>query len=285
MLSSGLGDGLLSAEDERWTCSAASWRRFSHRKTMSGLHPGDDGGSQRSEPRAGAPGAAHHQVDIAAEASRVTLDVLVRTIFSDGLGCDAEELRAAIGEYFKTIGQIDPLDLMGVPASVPRLSHLRVRSTLRFFELRSTRSSPRGDGGSRQNRRCRQRYPYAVAQRARSGNRPAHDRGRGALQHPHLHRRGPRDDGEHHDLVAVPAVAIGRMVRAGRSGSAARARRPDRRPRRPAGRDPRRHRRGDPALSADRRDQPRGHGAGRARRRKGQARHDGGDRALCAAPP
>jgi cytochrome P450 len=36
--------------------------------------------------------------------------------------------------YFNTIGKIDPLDLLGLPPSVPRLSHLRVRSTLRFFE-------------------------------------------------------------------------------------------------------------------------------------------------------
>ena len=43
-------------------------------------------------------------------------------------------LREAMGVYFNTIGKIDPLDLIGLPPSVPRLSHLRVRSTLRFFE-------------------------------------------------------------------------------------------------------------------------------------------------------
>jgi hypothetical protein len=73
-------------------------------------------------------------IDVAAEASRLTLDVLERTIFSDGFGRDAEELRDAMGVYFNTIGKIDPLDLIGLPPSVPRLSHLRVRSTLRFFE-------------------------------------------------------------------------------------------------------------------------------------------------------
>jgi cytochrome P450 len=66
--------------------------------------------------------------------SRVTLDVLERTIFSDGFGREAEEIRAAMSTYFNTIGKIDPLDLLGLPPSVPRLSHLRVRSTLRFFE-------------------------------------------------------------------------------------------------------------------------------------------------------
>ena len=38
-------------------------------------------------------------IDVAAEASRLTLDVLERTIFSDGFGRDAEELRDAMGVY------------------------------------------------------------------------------------------------------------------------------------------------------------------------------------------
>jgi cytochrome P450 len=71
---------------------------------------------------------------VAAEMTRVTLDVLERTIFSDGLGCNADELRAAMAIYFETIGRIDPLDLFGVPAFVPRIGRLRARSTLRFFD-------------------------------------------------------------------------------------------------------------------------------------------------------
>src|SRR5205814_201115 len=65
---------------------------------------------------------------------RVTLDVLERTIFSDGLGRDVEEFRTAMATYFNTIGKIGPLDLLGVPSFVPRAAQLRVRSTLRFFE-------------------------------------------------------------------------------------------------------------------------------------------------------
>ena len=36
-------------------------------------------------------------IDVAAEMTRLTLDVLGRTIFSDGFGRDAEEFRAADG--------------------------------------------------------------------------------------------------------------------------------------------------------------------------------------------
>src|SRR5262249_21728527 len=48
------------------------------------------------------------RVDVAAEMTRTTLDVLERTIFSDGLGCEAERFRVAMGTYFNTLGRIDP---------------------------------------------------------------------------------------------------------------------------------------------------------------------------------
>jgi cytochrome P450 len=73
-------------------------------------------------------------IDVAAEMARVTLDVVKRTIFSDGFGSEAEDIRIAMATYFNTIGKISPLDLLGVPDFVPRLGRLRVRSTLKFFE-------------------------------------------------------------------------------------------------------------------------------------------------------
>src|SRR5438874_8050483 len=73
-------------------------------------------------------------IDVAAEMARVTLDAVERTIFSDGFGSDAEQVRVAMANYFNTIGQISPLDVLGVPEFIPRLSRLRVRSTLKFFE-------------------------------------------------------------------------------------------------------------------------------------------------------
>jgi cytochrome P450 len=73
-------------------------------------------------------------IDVAAEMAKVTLDVVERTIFSDGFGSDAEAIRLAMTTYFNTIGKISPLDVLGVPDFLPRLSRFRVRSTLRFFE-------------------------------------------------------------------------------------------------------------------------------------------------------
>jgi cytochrome P450 len=62
------------------------------------------------------------------------LDVLQRTIFSDGLGRDTEQFRAAMATYFDTVGRVGLFDVVAVPAFVPRLNRLRVRSALRFFE-------------------------------------------------------------------------------------------------------------------------------------------------------
>src|SRR5580704_19730311 len=132
VLSSGLGDGLLSAENEQWRAQRRILAPVFARKTILDFAPAMMDAADALTARWRAKDGT--TIDVAAEASRLTLDVLERTIFSDGFGRDAEELREAMGVYFNTIGKIDPLDLIGLPPSVPRLSHLRVRSTLRFFE-------------------------------------------------------------------------------------------------------------------------------------------------------
>jgi cytochrome P450 len=73
-------------------------------------------------------------VDIAVEATRVTLEVLERTIFSDGLGRAPEDIRLAMKGYFETIGRIDPFDMLGVPDFAPRPGRRKLRPMLRVFE-------------------------------------------------------------------------------------------------------------------------------------------------------
>ncbi len=132
VLSAGLGEGLLSAEGDQWRSQRRILAPVFARKTIMDFAPAMLQAAQALTARwRSKDGQA---IDIAAEASRLTLDVLERTIFSDGFGRDAEEIRDAMGVYFNTIGKIDPLDLIGLPPSVPRISHLRVRSTLRVFE-------------------------------------------------------------------------------------------------------------------------------------------------------
>jgi cytochrome P450 len=133
VLSAGLNDGLLSAEGEQWRLQRRVIAPIFARKTVMDFTPAMMGAADVLIKRWSGLGDKA-TIDVAAEMARVTLDVVERTIFSDGFGSDAEEIRTAMVTYFNTIGKISPLDLLGVPCFVPRLGRLRVRSTLKFFE-------------------------------------------------------------------------------------------------------------------------------------------------------
>jgi cytochrome P450 len=133
VLSAGLSEGLLSAEGEQWRLQRRVLAPMFARKTVMDFAPAMMGAAEALINRWSDVGD-RATIDVAAEMARVTLDVVERTIFSDGFGSDAEAIRIAMATYFNTVGKISPLDVLGVPDFVPRLSRLRVRSTLRFFE-------------------------------------------------------------------------------------------------------------------------------------------------------
>jgi hypothetical protein len=70
-------------------------------------------------------------VDVAAEITLLTLDVLALTIFSDGLQSDPDEFRLSMTEYFRAAGRIGLLDLIGAPDYIPRPGRSRIKSTLK----------------------------------------------------------------------------------------------------------------------------------------------------------
>jgi cytochrome P450 len=133
VLSAGLGEGLLSAEGSKWQMQRRTLAPLFAPRTVLDFAPAVLKAvaalCERWRLECG-----ERELDVAAEMTRLTLDVLERTIFSDGLGRDVDEIRSAMGVYFNSIGRISPLDLIGVPDFVPRIGHLRVSSTLRYFE-------------------------------------------------------------------------------------------------------------------------------------------------------
>jgi cytochrome P450 len=133
VLSAGLNDGLLSAEGEQWRQQRRVLAPMFARRTVMDFMPAMMSAAEALIARWSAIGEGA-TIDVAAEMAKITLDVVERTIFSDGFGSDAEDIRMAMATYFNTIGRISPLDLLGVPDFIPRLSRLRVRSTLKFFE-------------------------------------------------------------------------------------------------------------------------------------------------------
>ena len=133
VLSAGLSDGLLSAEGEQWRVQRRVLAPMFARRRVMDFAPAMMAAAEALIDRWSSLGE-RAAIDVAAEMAKVTLDVVERTIFSDGFGSDAEDIRMAMTTYFNTIGKISPLDILGVPDFVPRLSRLRVRSTLKFFE-------------------------------------------------------------------------------------------------------------------------------------------------------
>jgi cytochrome P450 len=132
VLSAGFGDGLLTAEGDEWRAQRRTVAPLFARKTVMQFTPAmlAAAGAMADRWRA----ADGETIDVAAEMGRVALDILVRTIFSDGIGCDMDEFRQSVAAYFSAIGKIGPLDLIGLPGSLPRMAQLKSRSTLRFFD-------------------------------------------------------------------------------------------------------------------------------------------------------
>lgn len=133
VLAPGLGEGLLTAEGE-------IWRRA--RRTLAPLFAPRvvEGFAGIMEARAGAmidrlaPTPEGATVDVAAEMTRVTFDILAGTLFTDGIVSGADRFGDAVTRYFNTVGRLDPLDALGAPDWIPRLGKIQGRPAIRFFE-------------------------------------------------------------------------------------------------------------------------------------------------------
>jgi cytochrome P450 len=133
ILSSGLSDGLLSVEGGRWEVQRRTLAPiFSRRTVASFTAPILAAANELAEKwkRLGT-GAT---IDVAAEMTLVTVNVLALTIFSDGIGGDLNDFRTAMNAYFGVIGRIGALDLFGLPKFLPRPGHLRLLRTMSYFE-------------------------------------------------------------------------------------------------------------------------------------------------------
>jgi cytochrome P450 len=132
VLSNGLNGGLLTAEGEQWRMQRRSLSAVFARRTVTSFAPemmaAIEALVERWRDHEGRP------VDVSADITCLTLDVLRRTIFSEGLGGDPEEFRVVMTEFFNAIGRIDALDLIGAPNFLPRWGRWQARSALRFFD-------------------------------------------------------------------------------------------------------------------------------------------------------
>lgn len=133
ILSSGLADGLLSVEGERWQTQRRMLAPLFSKRTVNSFATAMLNAAERlaDEWTRFGNGAI---VDIAAEMTLITLNVLAMTIFSDGIDEDLNEFRSAMNTYFGVIGRIGALDLLGLPPAIPRPGGARLRRTMGYFE-------------------------------------------------------------------------------------------------------------------------------------------------------
>jgi cytochrome P450/SAM-dependent methyltransferase len=157
ILASGLADGLLSVEGDRWLTQRRTLAPLFARRTVTSFTAAMLAAADRLAERWRSLGTGA-TIDVAAEMALLTLNVLALTIFSDGIAGDYDEFREAMNAYFAVIGRIGALDLLGVPQSFPRPGGGRLRRTMSYFEgiidriidARRGRleASPLGDGPS-----------------------------------------------------------------------------------------------------------------------------------------
>jgi cytochrome P450 len=133
ILATGLADGLLSVEGDRWEVQRRTLAQLFARRTVTSFTDAMLCAADRLSERW--RGFAPDQtVDVAGELTLLTLNVLALTIFSDGIGGDFEDFRSAMNAYFGSVGRIDAFDLLGVPSFVPRPGRSHLLKTMAYFE-------------------------------------------------------------------------------------------------------------------------------------------------------
>jgi cytochrome P450 len=133
ILAPGLGKGIVTAEGEEWRLQRRTIAPLFTPRTVAGFFPAMVEAADRLV-RRWQRRPDGRVVDAALEMTRVTLDVLERTIFTQGVPKDPDALGRAITRYFNSIGRVDPLDIFGFPDWVPRIGRLRARPSIQFFE-------------------------------------------------------------------------------------------------------------------------------------------------------
>ncbi len=133
MLGGGLGTGLLLAEGAEWKAQRRALAPLFSPRHVEGfkrsmVEVADEMAERWSGLRDG------RRIDIASEMARVTLRVLGRTIFSEAMNGPEDTFARAVSRYLDVVGKIDPLDILDMPAWVPRLASAQTKPLIRFFE-------------------------------------------------------------------------------------------------------------------------------------------------------
>jgi cytochrome P450 len=124
-----LRDGLLTAEGEVWRRS---------RKAMAPVFtPRHINGFAAPMLKRAEEFARRYEeggiVDLSRDMTMLTYDILAETLFSGEIAGEAGSFAKQVDRLFETMGRVDPLDLLGAPDWLPRITRLLGRNSLGFF--------------------------------------------------------------------------------------------------------------------------------------------------------
>lgn len=133
ILAPGLGEGLLTAEGEAWKRARRTLAPLFTPRSVAALAERMVAPAERTVARM-LRRRSGRIVDISADMTRVTYDILAETMFSNAIAGGADAFGKALTRYFETQGRIDPLDVLGAPAWLPRIGRWMARPAISFFE-------------------------------------------------------------------------------------------------------------------------------------------------------
>jgi cytochrome P450 len=132
-LEPGLGRGLLTSDGEDWKFQRRTLAPLFQPQAVSDYLPDMVGAVRDRLARFETAASEGATIDVAAEMTALTYDVISRTVFSSELQTSTETMSAAVSHYFAVLGRIDLWDLLKIPSWLPRPAQWRVRSATRVF--------------------------------------------------------------------------------------------------------------------------------------------------------
>ena len=144
-LTPAVGRGLLTAEEESWRLQrrtvAPLFQPAGVTSYLAAMAISVDEMLARWDREVGAT------VDVAREMTRLTYDIISRTVFSNEIETPSDVMGEAITTYFEALGRIDLWDVLPLPRWLPRPAFIRAKpaqkifrdEVLRLFERRRAR--------------------------------------------------------------------------------------------------------------------------------------------------
>ncbi|MBK8457898.1 MAG: cytochrome P450 [Phyllobacteriaceae bacterium] len=124
-----LRDGLLTAEGEVWRRTRKALAPAFTPRAIGAFAPAMLRRAEAFATRYETGG----ETELARDMTLLTYDILAETLFSGEIAGDAATFQHEVDRLFETMGRVDPLDILGAPGWLPRITRLRGRKALAFF--------------------------------------------------------------------------------------------------------------------------------------------------------